>query len=114
MSDQQIVHTELKRCDLFKLAGRFDSSKAQDVEAALWVAIGAGRFRLVLDMTHVEYISSGFLRVLVATQKEVKRFNRGDLYLAAPTQRIQDVLKLAGLDAMFQTFATPEEAVGAW
>ena len=75
---------------------------------------GAGRFRLVLDMSDVDYISSGFLRVLMATQKEVKRFNRGDIYLAAPSQRIQDVLKLAGLDAMFKTFATPEEAVGAW
>lgn len=114
MSEQQIVHIELKRCDLFKLAGRFDSGKAQDVEAAFRAVTGAGRFRIVLDMTDVEYISSGFLRVLVATLKEVKRFNRGDLYLAAPTQRVQDVLKLAGLDEMFRTFATPEEAVGAW
>ncbi len=114
MSEQQIVPTELRRCDLFKLAGRFDSSKAHDVEAAFWAAIGAGRFRLVLDMSDVDYISSGFLRVLMATQKEVKRFNRGDIYLAAPSQRIQDVLKLAGLDAMFKTYATPEEAVGAW
>ncbi|MEZ4769732.1 MAG: STAS domain-containing protein [Caldilineales bacterium] len=114
MSDQQIVHTELKRCDLFKLAGRFDSSMAHEVDAALWTAINANRYHFVLDMTAVEYISSGFLRVLVATQKEAKRFNRGDIYLAAPSQRIQDVLKLAGLDAMFKTFATPEEAVGAW
>lgn len=114
MSDQQIVRTELKRCDLFKLAGRFDSNRAQDVSNALRQSMNLGHYHLVLDMTDVEYISSGFLRVLVATQKETRRFNRGDVYLAAPTQRIQDVLKLAGLTEMFKTFATPEEAVGSW
>ena len=114
MSDQQIVRTELKRCDLFKLSGRFDSSRAKDVGDALTYSMDLGHYHVVLDMTDVEYISSGFLRVLVSTQKEAKRFNRGDVYLASPTQRIQDVLKLAGLSEMFKTFATPEEAVGAW
>ncbi len=114
MPDQQIVRTELKRCDLFKLAGRFDSSRAQAVGDAFRDAMNDSRYRLVLDMSAVEYISSGFLRVLVATQKESKRFNRGDVYLAALPPRLQDVLKLAGLDTLFQTFATPEEAVGAW
>lgn len=114
MSNPQIVRTELKRCDLLKLAGRFDSSRSQGVGDAVTYSMNLGHYHLVLDMTDVEYISSGFLRVLVATQKETKRFNRGDVYLAAPSQRIQDVLKLAGLSEMFKTFATPEEAVGAW
>lgn len=114
MSDHQIVRTVMKRCDLFKLAGRFDSSRAQVVGDALKDSLNLGHYHLVLDMTDVEYISSGFLRVLVGTQKEARRFNRGDVYLAAPSQRIVDVLKLAGLSEMFKTFATPEEAVGAW
>ena len=75
---------------------------------ALTYSMDLGHYHVVLDMTDVEYISSGFLRVLVSTQKEAKRFNRGDVYLASPTQRIQDVLKLAGLSEMFKTFATPK------
>lgn len=114
MPEQQIVHNELKRCDLFKLTGRFDSSRAQEVGDALKRVMNSSRYHLVLDMTGVEYISSGFLRVLVMTQKETRRFNRGDVYLAALSPRIQDVLKLAGLGEMFRTFETPEEAVGAW
>jgi len=114
MSDHQIVRTELKRCDLYKLSGRFDSSRSQEVGDALRYSMDLNHYHLVLDMTDVEYISSGFLRVLVGTQKEVKRFNRGDVFLASPSQRIQDVLKLAGLSELFRTFATPEEAVGAW
>lgn len=114
MSSQQIVHTELKRCDLFKLSGRFDTGRAHEVGDAFRAIMNDSRYHFVLDMTSAEYISSGFLRVLVATQKEAKRFNRGDVYLAALPPRLQDVMKLAGLDSLFRTFATPEEAVGAW
>ena len=114
MSDHTIVHVELKRCDLFKLAGRFDSSGAREVDDALHEVTNQGRYHIVLDLTDTTYISSGFLRVLVATAKETRRFNRGDLYLAALSPRLQDVMKLAGLTELFKIFDTPEEAVGAW
>ena len=114
MSDQNIVHIQLKRCDLFKLSGRFDSSGAHGVDDALRVVMDQGRYRIVLDLAETTYISSGFLRVLVATAKETRRFNRGDLYLAALSPRLQDVMKLAGLTELFKIFNTPEEAVGAW
>jgi anti-sigma B factor antagonist len=114
MSDQSIVHVELKRCDLFKLAGRFDSSRAHEVDEALQEATNQGRYRLVLDLSETTYISSGFLRVLVTTAKLCRRFNRGDVYLATLSPRLQDVMKLAGLTVLFKIFDTPEEAVGAW
>jgi anti-anti-sigma factor len=114
MSDQTILRTELKRCDLFKLSGRFDTSSAQEVANEFQNAMNLGRFRFVLDMTDTEYISSGFLRVLVGTQKTVKRFNRGDIYLAGLSARLQDVMDLAGLTVLFEIFDAPEEAVGAW
>lgn len=114
MSDQNIVHIELKRCDLFKLAGRFDSSGAREVDEALRVVMDQGRYHIVMDLADTTFISSGFLRVLVATGKETRRFNRGDLYLAALSPRLQDVMKLAGLTDLFKIFDSPEEAVGAW
>lgn len=114
MSEYKIEHTELKRCDLVKLSGRFDTSRAAEVGETLQGITNEGRFRFVLDMSEAEYVSSGFLRVLVSTQKMAKRWNRGDIYLAAPTERVRSVLELAGLMPLFQVYDTVPEAVGAW
>lgn len=110
----RIDHTELKRCDLIALSGRIDSSKAPEVEAKFKELIEKGRYRYVLDMSGVEYVSSAFLRVLVSTLKTVKRWNRGNIYLAALPQRVREVLELAGLLPLFKVYDTAAEAVGDW
>ena len=114
MSETVIERSELKRCDLFKLYGRIDSSKAPLVEAALKEATDLGRFHFVLDLNDVEFVSSAFLRVLISNLKTVHRFNRGDIYLAAMPARVKDVFDLAGLLPLFKTYDTVAEAVGSW
>ena len=106
--------TELKRCDLIKLRGSIDSARARDVGDRLRGLLGRGHYRFVVDMSETDFISSGFLRVLVATQREAKRYNRGDVYLAALTPRMEQVFELAGLMPLFTVYATPAYAVGAW
>ena len=114
MADTVIERSELKRCDLFTLHGRIDSSKAPQVEAMFKETTDLGRFHFVLDLSEVEFVSSAFLRVLISNLKTVHRFNRGDIYLAAMTQRVKDVFDLAGLLPLFKTFDTVAEAVGSW
>ena len=114
MSETVIERSELKRCDLFTLNGRIDSSKAPLVEASFKEATDLGRFHFVLDLSGVEFVSSAFLRVLISNLKTVHRFNRGDIYLASMTPRVKDVFDLAGLLPLFKTYDTVAEAVGNW
>ena len=114
MTDFSIETQELKRCVLITLHGRIDSSKAPLIEAAINQMIEAGHFRFVIDLDEVEFISSAFLRVLISGSKTVRRFNRGDIYLAAMPARIRDVFELAGLLPLFKTFDAQVEAVGSW
>jgi anti-anti-sigma factor len=114
MANFNIETHELKRCVLITLQGRIDSSKAPLVEAALKEMIDAGHYRFVIDMSQVEFVSSAFLRVLISASKTVRRFNRGDIYLAALSARIKDVFDLAGLLSLFKLFDTQVEAVGSW
>ncbi|MEA3337521.1 MAG: STAS domain-containing protein [Chloroflexota bacterium] len=114
MSDTVVEHAQLKRCDLLTLHGRIDGSKAPAVEAELKEITDAGRYRFVIDLTDVAYISSGFLRVLISTLKSVKRWNRGNIHLAGMSPRIRDVFDLAGLLPLFQVYDTVPEAVGDW
>lgn len=114
MADIVFETQELKRCMLITLHGRIDSSKAPLVEAKLKELIDSGHYRFVVDMAHVEFVSSAFLRVLISASKAVRRFNRGDIYLAAMPPRIQEVFDLAGLLPIFKVYDTQIEAVGSW
>ncbi len=109
-----IEHKPLERCDLFILHGRIDSSKAPEIEAAFKTVTDLSRFRFVLDMSDVSFVSSAFLRVLMSNHKMVRRFNRGNIYLAAMSPKIVEVLELAGIVDMFQVYSSAAEAVGAW
>lgn len=109
----QITTEELKRVTLFVVTGRVDSTNATELGEALNAAIEAGRTLLVADLSGVEYMSSAGLRELVTALKKVKR-GTGDLRLAAPSERVRDVLDLAGLDSIFEIYDSQVEAVGSF
>jgi anti-sigma B factor antagonist len=73
-----------------------------------------GNFKLVLDMTALEYMSSAGFRALLATQRTCKRFNRGQVILAAVPERIHEALELAGFTELFKTYEDALTAVGSF
>ncbi len=110
----EITHKTLKRVDLVAVTGRVDSSTAPELEATLRAINNAGRFRIVLDMSNLEYTSSAGLRVLITFLKSCRRYNRGDLRLASVSERIAGLLEMAGLNVLFKTYSTTAEAVGSF
>lgn len=95
------------------VSGRVDSATAPDLESALKGLAEAARIRIVLDLHSVDYMSSAGLRAMVSTLKTLKHA-QGDLRLASPTPRVEEVLRLAGLTAIFSIFASREEAVASF
>jgi len=108
----KIEKTELKRCMLLNIAGRIDSGTAPALQSAINEVAEEGYFKLVLDMGKVDFISSAGLWVLVNAQKKCKRFNRGEVVLAAVQKRIYDALDLAGFIPYFKIFEDATMAVG--
>ena len=110
----ELTTEQLKRCDLIKAAGRIDSQAAPQLEGALNTITEAGRYKIVFDMSDVNFISSAGLRVLIDVQKTCKRWNRGQLVLAAVTERIYGTLDLAGFLPLFTIFDDVLHAVGSF
>jgi anti-sigma B factor antagonist len=110
----QIKTTEYKRVDLVELAGRIDSNTASELEAAFEAITTQDRYRIVVDMQDLEYISSRGLRALISTLKTTRRWNRGDLRLCNVPERIAGVLDLAGLTPLFKTYDSAVDAVGSF
>lgn len=115
MSDNGVTVTveSMKRVDLVTVDGRIDSSNASDFEGKLQELTGNGRHNLVLNLAGVSYMSSAGLRTLVSLLKECKKKN-GDVRLASPSERVAEVLSLAGLDSLFQVYEDDTAAVGSF
>jgi anti-sigma B factor antagonist len=110
----EVTTERLKRCDLVKATGRIDSYTAPQLEDAFRRITGDGRFRIVFDMSGVEFASSAALRAMIDAQKTCKRWNRGQLVLAAVPPRIYDTLDLAGFVPLFKFFDDTVKAVGSF
>ncbi len=108
----EVTSKQLRRCDLVVARGRIDSATVKTLAQALAVIKEAGRYKIVLNMKEITYISSAGLSELIDTQNTCKRFNRGELVLAEVPQRIKEVFDLAGLTPMFKIFESEVEAVG--
>jgi anti-sigma B factor antagonist len=110
----EVTTKQFKRSDLVKATGRIDSQTAPQLAEVFDALTEADRFRIVFDMSGVEFLSSAGLRVLINVQKTCKRWNRGELVLANVSQRIQETLDLAGFVPLFRFSDDVLEAVGSF
>ncbi len=108
----EINSSQYKHCDLVKAQGRVDSATAPQLAKVLDDITNSGRYKIILDLAEVDFMSSAGLRVLISTQKTCKRYNRGEIVLAAVPKRIHDALDLAGFIPLFRFYDNALEAVG--
>lgn len=98
---------------LVEVSGRVDSMNASEFGSGLSTQITNGKVQLVLDLSSVEYMSSAGLREIVTTLKNAKKAS-GDLRLAQPSQRVREVLEMAGLDTIFRIYTTQDDAINSY
>lgn len=108
----ELTTEQFKHCDLVKAAGRIDGQTAPQLAEALNTITEAGRFKVVFDMSGVDFISSAGLRVLIDVQKTCKRWERGQLVLAAVPERVYETLDLMGFLPLFNISDDVLQAVG--
>lgn len=109
----EITTKEFKRCIVLQTAGRIDHYSAPQLDKMLQNIIEEGKFKLVLDMTDVEFMSSAGWWVLIKAQKACKRFNRGEVVLVGLKEPIQESMDLVGIGPYFHSFANLLDAVGS-
>ena len=97
----EIRITNYKRCDVIKIIGRVDSSTAPILEQNIKNLMEAGHYHIILDLSEMEFISSAGLRVLISAHKNGRRYNRGEVVLAAVPTNILKALDLAGFTSLF-------------
>ncbi len=64
---------KFKHCDLLSIKGKVDSFTAPDLIKAIEALNNANRFKIILDLSKLEYMSSAGFRALLLGQRNCKR-----------------------------------------
>jgi len=107
-----ITTQRYKHCDLLSVKGKVDSLTAPELIKAIEAINNTGRFKLVLDMSKLDYMSSAGFRALLLGQRNCKRYNRGEIVLATVPKKIFEALELTGFTPLFKIFDDVTSAVG--
>lgn len=85
---------------IMEVTGRVDTITSQDLEKSINEEIG--KFdSLTIDFDKVEYISSAGLRVLIATQKKLKKDNV-PLVIENVNDTIKEIFRMSGFDKILE------------
>jgi anti-anti-sigma factor len=106
----QITHSQEGNVHVVGVEGRIDSSTAVELERACDEHFGRGANRLLIDLAHVDYVSSAGLRVFLVAGKKAQRAG-GRLALCCLTPMVREILAIAGFDRILTIAGTRGEGL---
>jgi anti-sigma B factor antagonist len=98
----EITSQEVKHVELITVKGRVDSVEAVRLANVLESAGRRGKYKIVVDMSQVEYMSSAGFRALGDAQRSSHRHQRGEVVLANVPENIHQALELVGFTQYFR------------
>jgi anti-anti-sigma factor len=103
---------EILESGLLKVAltGSLDAPGAMAIEEQFKDRLKKRGGNVILDMSGLDYMSSYGLRMILMSAKALHD-KGGGLFLAAPTSRVMEVIRVAGYDTMFPVYETVDEAI---
>ena len=100
-----------KDVELIAITGRVDSVQAERLASALESASRRGKYKIVVDMSQVEYMSSAGFRALGDAQRKSRNHQRGEVVLASVPPQIYEALELVGFTDYFHIEHTVSAAL---
>ncbi len=108
----EITSQEHKRAVVVRVTGRVDANSAKQFEDTLDIYMKAGHTNLILEMDATDYISSAGVRAMITAHKNLKP-RGGAVIIAQPSERVKEVLHMAGMEAIFPIHANTVAAIGS-
>ncbi len=94
---------------ILRVEGTVDSSTFKEFEATFRWMDRQGFRTIVVDMSRMTYISSSGLSLLV--KAKTARARKGDVVLVRPQTPIVNIMRILGLNDVFRTASSVEEAL---
>jgi len=108
-----IVESVREEITVLTLKGRLTLGESNLVREKITQLSAAGRFKVVVDLSSVEYIDSTGLGILVICFTSLKK-QGGALKLVNPNKRNVELLLLTKLHTVFEVFNEVQDAVNSF
>jgi anti-anti-sigma factor len=98
---------------ILTLKGRLTVGESNSVREAIQGLTAAGKTKVVLDLSHVDYIDSTGLGAMVICYTSLKKAG-GAMKLVNPNKRNLELLLLTKLHTIFEVFTEVQDAVNSF
>jgi anti-sigma B factor antagonist len=99
-----------KEIDVLRLVGIVDNTTAAQMSHALQKLVTAGRFKLIFDLSNVNYISSAGWGIFIGEIRQIRE-RKGDLKLACLMPEVEEVYHVLEFHTILRSFPTIDAAV---
>jgi anti-sigma B factor antagonist len=98
---------------ILTLSGRLTVSEAPELRVKVQALAAAGHLKVVLDLSHIDYIDSIGLGAMVGSAASLNK-RGGALKLVNPNKRNAELLLMTQLNTLFEVFDGVEDAVNSF
>jgi anti-sigma B factor antagonist len=95
------------------VAGYLDAHTFEQLEETISQLFGQNAYKIIVDLSKVEYISSAGAGVFIGALSEAQE-NGGNIVLLKPTDSVRDVFDLLGLTQIFRVEDELKAALAAF
>ena len=106
----EITHRVENEMLIIAIKGRLDAATVPIADEAINKTLEENTNRLLFDLSALEYLSSGGLRVILGAAKEIRR-REGKVALAGLTQYVYEIFDVSGFTARIPIKETVEEGL---
>jgi anti-sigma B factor antagonist len=109
MENFEVFREDHSDISILRLQGFLDAHTAPKFEKAIQQLLSENRFKLVISMTDLNYISSAGLGVFMGFIEEIRK-NDGDIKLSNMSPKVYKVFDLLGFPALYDIYNDEAEA----
>jgi len=109
----QIDPNDQQDLTVIRVAGYLDAHTFEELEEAINDLFGKKKYRIIVDLSKVEYISSAGAGVFIGALSEAQEHD-GNIVLMNPTNNVREVFDLLGLTQIFQVVEDQNTAMAAF
>ncbi len=98
---------------VLKVSGYLDTTTASELEAALYGLLERESYKIVVDLSGVNYISSAGWGIFIGEIKRIRNHG-GDLKLSGMVGDVHEVFQLLEFHSILEAYQTTQEAIEAF
>ena len=109
MKNFEVIRKDENEITILKIQGFLDAHTAPKFEQAIQELISENRYKLIISMAGLDYISSAGLGVFMGFIEQI-RDNNGDIKLTNMSKKVYKVFDLLGFPSLYDIYENESEA----